>query len=69
MKYSTIGTSVLIKIFLPETEEVFLGDVLSNNSTSINFFKLVYGSTSESAVQLRGLPKTIFNSLYRWSNK
>jgi len=55
---STIGTSVTVldEKFFTETEEVFLGDVLSNNSTSINFFQTGgYGSTS--AVQLRGLPK------------
>ena len=45
-----------MKNFFKETNEFFLGDVLSSNSTSVNFFQNGgYGTTS--AIQLRGLPK------------
>ena len=55
---STVGTAVTIldENFFKNTTEVFLGDVLSNNSTSTNFFQNGgYGTSS--AIQLRGLPK------------
>ena len=55
---STVGSSVVVldEKFFKGTNEHFLGDVLSSNSTSINFFQNGgYGSTS--AIQLRGLPK------------
>ncbi len=55
---STVGTSVVVldEEFLKESNEFFLGDVLSGGTTSANFFQSGgYGSTS--AVQLRGLPK------------
>ena len=55
---STVGTSVTIldEAFFENTNEFFLGDVLSSNSTSSNFFQNGGHGTS-SAVQLRGLPK------------
>ena len=55
---STVGSSVVVldEKFFEETNYYFLGDVLSNNSTSINFFQSGgYGTAS--AIQLRGLPK------------
>ena len=55
---STVGSSVVVldEKFFKETNEIFLGDALSSNSTSINFFQNGgYGTTS--AIQLRGLPK------------
>ena len=55
---STVGSSVVVldEKFFKKTNEFFLGDVLSSNSTSINFFQNGgYGATS--AIQLRGLPK------------
>ena len=55
---STVGSSVVVldEKFFKKTNEFFLGDVLSSNSTSINFFQNGgYGTTS--AIQLRGLPK------------
>ncbi len=55
---STVGSSVVVldEKFFKETNEFFLGDVLSSNSTSVNFFQNGgYGTTS--AIQLRGLPK------------
>lgn len=55
---STVGSSVVVldEKFFEETKDYFLGDVLSNNSTSINFFQSGGPGTS-SAIQLRGLPK------------
>ena len=55
---STVGTSVVVldERFLENSNEYFLGDVLSSNSTSVNFFQSGGHGTS-SAVQLRGLPK------------
>ncbi len=55
---STVGTSISIldENFFKNSKEIFLGDVLSNNSNSINFFQSGgYGASS--AIQLRGLPK------------
>ena len=55
---STVGTSVSIldENFFKNSKEIFLGDVLKNNSTSTNFFQSGGHGTS-SAIQLRGLPK------------
>ncbi len=55
---STVGTSISIldENFFKNSKEIFLGDVLSNNSTSTNFFQNGGHGTS-SAIQLRGLPK------------
>ena len=55
---STVGTSVVVldEEFLKNTNEYFLGDVLSGNTTSANFFQNG-GHGSSSAIQLRGLPK------------
>ncbi len=55
---STVGSSVVVldEKFFEETNDYFLGDVLSNNSTSINFFQSG-GHGTASAIQLRGLPK------------
>ena len=55
---STVGTSISIldENFFKNSKEIFLGDVLSSNSNSINFFQSGGHGTS-SAIQLRGLPK------------
>ena len=55
---STVGTSVSIldENFFKNSKEIFLGDVLSSNSTSTNFFQSG-GHGASSAIQLRGLPK------------
>ena len=55
---STVGTSISIldENFFKNTKEIFLGNVLANNSTSTNFFQSGGHGTS-SAIQLRGLPK------------
>ena len=55
---STVGSSVAVldEKFFEKTNDLFLGDVLSNNSTSINFFQSG-GHGTASAIQLRGLPK------------
>ena len=55
---STVGTSVTIldEKFFENSTELFLGDVLSSNTTSTNFFQSGGHGTS-SAIQLRGLPK------------
>ena len=55
---STVGTSVSIldENFFKNSKEIFLGDILSSNSTSTNFFQSGGHGTS-SAIQLRGLPK------------
>lgn len=55
---SNVGASITIldEKFFENSNEIFLGDVLSNNSTSTNFFQSGgYGNSS--AIQLRGLPK------------
>ena len=55
---STVGTSVTIldENFFKNSSELFLGEILSNNSTSTNFFQSG-GHGTASAIQLRGLPK------------
>ncbi len=55
---STVGTTVEIldENFFKNSKEIFLGDVLSSNSPSINFFQSG-GLGTSSAIQLRGLPK------------
>ena len=55
---STVGTSVTVldETFFKNSNEFFLGDALSTNSTSINFFQNG-GQGQTSAIQLRGLPK------------
>ena len=55
---STVGTSVTIldEKFFKNSNEYFLGDALSSNTTSANFFQSGGHGTS-SAIQLRGLPK------------
>ena len=55
---STVGTTVEIfdEDFFKNSKEIFLGDVLSSNSPSINFFQ-TGGQGTSSAIQLRGLPK------------
>ena len=55
---STVGTSLTIldEEFLKNSSEFFLGDILSSNTTSTNFFQSGGHGTS-SAIQLRGLPK------------
>ena len=55
---STVGSSVVVldEEFLKESNEYFLGDVLSSGMTSTNFFQNG-GHGSTSAIQLRGLPK------------
>ena len=55
---STVGSSVIVldEKFFDKNNEYFLGDVLSNYSTSINFFQSG-GHGTASAIQLRGLPK------------
>ena len=64
---STVGTSVVVldEEFLKNSNEYFLGDVLSSGTTSANFFQNG-GHGSTSAIQLRGLPKrysTVYLSL------
>ena len=55
---STVGTSVTVldENFFKNSNEFFLGDILSQNTTSTNFFQSGGHGTS-SAIQLRGLPK------------
>ena len=55
---STVGTSVTVldETFFKNSNEFFLGDALSNSTTSANFFQSGGHGTS-SAIQLRGLPK------------
>ena len=55
---STVGTSLTIldENFIKNSNELFLGDLLSSNTTSTNFFQNGGHGTS-SAIQLRGLPK------------
>jgi vitamin B12 transporter len=55
---ASVGSSVIVfdEKFLENSNEYFLGDVLSKNNTSSNFFQ-TGGPGSTSAIQLRGLPK------------
>ncbi|MDC0231912.1 TonB-dependent receptor [Pelagibacteraceae bacterium] len=55
---STVGTSVTVldETFFKNSNELFLGDALSTNSTSTNFFQSG-GHGQTSAIQLRGMPK------------
>jgi vitamin B12 transporter len=55
---STVGTSVTVlgEDFFKNSTEYFLGDALSSNTTSANFFQSG-GHGTASAIQLRGLPK------------
>ena len=55
---STVGTSVTVldETFFKNSNEFFLGDALSSNTNSANFFQSGGHGTS-SAIQLRGLPK------------
>ena len=55
---STVGTSVTVldETFFQNSNELFLGDALATNSTSVNFFQNG-GQGQTSAIQLRGLPK------------
>jgi len=55
---STVGTSVTVlnETFFKNSNELFLGDALATNSTSINFFQSG-GHGQTSAIQLRGMPK------------
>ena len=55
---STVGTSIQVisEKEIEKSGEFFLGDILSNSSTSINFFQSG-GQGTSSAIQLRGLPK------------
>ena len=55
---STVGTSVTIldEKFFKNSNEFFLGDILSKNTPSTNFFQSG-GHGTASAIQLRGLPK------------
>ncbi|MBC8304321.1 MAG: TonB-dependent receptor, partial [Pelagibacterales bacterium] len=55
---STVGTSITVldETFFKNSNDFFLGDALSGNTTSVNFFQNGGHGTS-SAIQLRGLPK------------
>ncbi len=55
---STVGTSVMIldEEFFNNSPEYFLGDVISSEITSANYFQNG-GKGTSSAIQLRGLPK------------
>ena len=56
--YSSVGTSVtsIDSEAIKENGKFFLGDVLNNNSTGMNYFRSGgYGTVS--GIQLRGLPK------------
>ena len=55
---STVGTSVTVmdETFFENSNKFFLGEILSDNSTSVNFFQSG-GHGTNSAIQLRGLPK------------
>ena len=59
---STVGTSVTVldENFFKNSNEFFLGDILSQNTTSTNFFQSG-GHGTASAIQLRGLPKRYTN--------
>ena len=59
MQYiSTVGstTTIFDASYFENTNNFFLGDVLGTNTTSYNFFQSG-GHGTESAIQLRGLPK------------
>ena len=55
---STVGSSTTVydESYIDNTNDFFLGDVLGTNTTSYNFFQSG-GHGTESAIQLRGLPK------------
>ena len=55
---STVGTTVTVldEAFLKNSNKLFLGDVLAETSTSVNFFQNG-GQGQTSAIMLRGLPK------------
>ena len=55
---STVGTSVTVldEKFIENSNEYFLGDLLSSNTTATNFFQSG-GHGTASGIQLRGLPK------------
>ncbi len=55
---STVGstTAVFDESYIENNNDFFLGDVLGTNTTSYNFFQSG-GHGTESAIQLRGLPK------------
>ena len=55
---STVGTSVTVfdETKIENSNDFFLGDILGNETTSLNFFQ-TGGHGSTSAIQLRGLPK------------
>jgi len=55
---SIVGTTVTVfdETFFKNTNKFFLGDVLADNTTSANFFQSG-GHGTNSAIQLRGLPK------------
>ena len=55
---STVGTTVTVldETFFKNTNAFFLGDALGTTTTSYNFFQ-AGGHGTESAIQLRGLPK------------
>ena len=55
---STVGTSVTVldSSFFENSNELFLGNALTDGTTSSNFFQ-TGGQGSTSAIQLRGLPK------------
>ena len=55
---STVGstTTVFDESYIENNNDFFLGDVLGTNTTSYNFFQSG-GHGTESAIQLRGLPK------------
>ena len=61
---STVGTSVTVleETFFKNSNELFLGDALATNSTSVNFFQNG-GQGQTSAIQLRGLPKR-YSTIY-----
>ena len=55
---STVGTSLMVydQGFFENSTDYFLGDTLGNGTTGYNFFQSG-GAGTESAIQLRGLPK------------
>ena len=55
---STVGTSVTIldEEFIENSNEYFLGDLLSSSTTATNFFQSG-GHGTASGIQLRGFPK------------
>tara|TARA_B100000579_G_C22836390_1_gene859047 strand:+ start:95 stop:1993 length:1899 start_codon:yes stop_codon:yes gene_type:complete len=56
--YSTVGTSVTLidRETISESAEFFLGDIINNNTTGMNYFRSG-GFGTVSGIQLRGLPK------------